>query len=239
MADDSGFNKIDIDNSVMRINAARESFDMLDIQNRRFMYNPQTNTLILGFQFARGNKIMSSHAEEHAKCVASEPFDSFLRGWIGKGSSYKHGVIHFAPPINAEHEKLFVDAYNTLQMFRENGADADTVIRGFGKVWEQPLSAILPGCSSRARQKESREYNYLATAEMSTEQNYNMLDGRINNVAAVRADLTDGQTYSEIKELAPETLPDERPSVTEKLETAKQAVKPPSPEKSAMRGPEL
>jgi hypothetical protein len=71
----------------------------------------------------------------------------------------------------------------------------------------------------------TEKYNYLAAAEMSTEQNYNMLDGRINNVAAPRADLTDGQTYDEIKELAPETLHGEKPSVTEKLEAAKQAVK--------------
>lgn len=71
----------------------------------------------------------------------------------------------------------------------------------------------------------TEKYNYLAAAEMSIEQNYNMLDGQINNVAAPRADLTDGQTYAEIKELAPETLPEERPSVTDKLEAAKRAVK--------------
>lgn len=71
----------------------------------------------------------------------------------------------------------------------------------------------------------TEKYNYLAAAEMSAEQNYNMIDGQINNVAVPRADLTDGQTYAEIKELAPETLPDERPSVTDRLEAAKRAVK--------------
>ncbi|GHU79349.1 hypothetical protein FACS1894191_1940 [Clostridia bacterium] len=71
----------------------------------------------------------------------------------------------------------------------------------------------------------TEKYSCLAAAEMSAEQNYNMLDGRVNNLPAARADLTDGQTYAEMKELAPETLPEERPSVTEKLEAAKRAVK--------------
>ena len=44
--------------------------------------------------------------------------------------------------------------------------------------------------------------------EKSTEQNYNMIDGVPNNRAAPGPDLTDGQTYEEIKELAPETLPE-------------------------------
>jgi len=71
----------------------------------------------------------------------------------------------------------------------------------------------------------TEKYFYLAAAEMSTEQNYNMIDGAINNLPPARADLTDGQTYEEIRELAPETLPGEKPSVTEKLEAAKRAVK--------------
>jgi len=43
--------------------------------------------------------------------------------------------------------------------------------------------------------------------EKSTEQNYNMIDGLVNNEAP-KLDLTDGQTHEEIKELAPETLPE-------------------------------
>ncbi|MCP1109709.1 DUF3849 domain-containing protein [Ohessyouella blattaphilus] len=54
--------------------------------------------------------------------------------------------------------------------------------------------------------------NPLAAAEMSTEQNYNQIDGLRNNIAAPKADLTDGQTLEEIKELAPEMLPvEEKP----------------------------
>lgn len=62
--------------------------------------------------------------------------------------------------------------------------------------------------------------NYLRNAELYEEGqtgNYNMLDGRLNNEPPERPDLTDGQTYEEIKELAPETLPEEKPSVLDRL----------------------
>lgn len=55
--------------------------------------------------------------------------------------------------------------------------------------------------------------NPFAAAEMSTEQNYNQIDGLRNNIAVSKADLTDGQTLEEIKELAPEMLPvEEKPA---------------------------
>lgn len=59
--------------------------------------------------------------------------------------------------------------------------------------------------------------NYLKNVEQAAEANYNMVDGQINNAPPERADLTDGQTHAEIAELAPETLPESRPSVLEKL----------------------
>lgn len=61
-------------------------------------------------------------------------------------------------------------------------------------------------------------------------------DGRLNNEPPERPDLTDGQTYEEIRELAPETLPEEKPSLMERLKAerpeheAKQAA-PPVPER--------
>ena len=45
-----------------------------------------------------------------------------------------------------------------------------------------------------------------AAAEMDAEQNYNMIDGVPNNVPIPKSDLTDGQTYEELRELAPEML---------------------------------
>lgn len=82
--------------------------------------------------------------------------------------------------------------------------------------------------------------SYLRNAELYEEGqtgNYNMLDGRLNNEPPVRPDLTDEQTYEEIKELAPETLPEEKPSLMERLKAdrpeheAKQAI-PPVPERT-------
>jgi hypothetical protein len=71
-------------------------------------------------------------------------------------------------------------------------------------------------------------YRPLAAAEMSTEQNYNMIDGQVNNEKA-RLDLTDGQTHEEIRELAPETLPPEKPSVLDHIREAKKNPQPHKP----------
>ena len=127
----------------MRIDTRRETFDMQAIENRRFMYQPQTGTLILGYQF-HGKDLVSSHAEEHHASGAQEPFDSFIRGWIGTGRSYPDGVIHFAPNIDSRNTEQFDRAFSTLEMFRENNANGKTVIRGFGDKWERPFSEIIP-----------------------------------------------------------------------------------------------
>ena len=84
--------------------------------------------------------------------------------------------------------------------------------------------------------------NYLKNAELYEEGqtgNYNMLDGRLNNEPPERPDLTDGQTYEEIRELAPETLPEEtpeKPSLMERLkaerpEHGERQAGPPVPER--------
>ena len=82
--------------------------------------------------------------------------------------------------------------------------------------------------------------NPIAAVEMSTEQNYNMIDGLRNNIAYDKADLTDGQTHAEIQELAPETLPGEKPSVLEQIREARKNPAPSSPKAELDRGePEL
>lgn len=83
---------------------------------------------------------------------------------------------------------------------------------------------------------EYRIDNYLKNAEQSVEQNYNQIDGIINNEGPRPADLTDGQTYDEIKELAPETLdrqdkPAAKPSILAQLREAKEDVAKPGPAK--------
>ena len=137
-----------MENGVLLIDTRRACFDMQAIENRRFMYEPQTGTLILGYQF-RGKDLASSHAEEHTDSGATEPFDRFIRGWIGTGREYKDGVIHFAPNIDGQNPEQFDRAYSTLEMFRENKANGKTVVRGFGDRWEQPLSNLIPERSDR------------------------------------------------------------------------------------------
>lgn len=81
--------------------------------------------------------------------------------------------------------------------------------------------------------------NYLRNAELYEEGqtgNYNMLDGRLDNEPPERPDLTDGQTYEEIKELAPETLQPEKPSLMERLKADRpeheaREIAPPAPER--------
>jgi len=149
--------KAGITDSIMLIDTKKQCFDMQEIQNRRFMYNPRSGTMILGYQYKRQNKIISSHAEEHARCGTREPYDDFIRGWIGTGRQYKEGVIHFAPNIGKDSPaELFNRAYDTFTMFRENGAKDGTVIRAFGAVWEQPLSSIIPAPSVLRRLEQAK-----------------------------------------------------------------------------------
>lgn len=133
---------LEISNGLMLIDTNHTAFDMQAIQNRRFMFSPQTGELILGRQY-RGNALVKSHAEEHGESGAKAPFDSFLRGWIGTGKQYKDGVIHFTPAIDASNPEQFDRAFSTVEMFARNGANGKTVIRGFGDVWEQPLSKLI------------------------------------------------------------------------------------------------
>ena len=133
---------LEISNGLMLIDTNHAAFDMQAIQNRRFMFSPQTGELILGKQY-RGNTLFKSHAEEHGESGAKAPFDSFLRGWVGTGKDYKDGVIHFAPAIDAGNAEQFDRAFSTLEMFARNGANGKTVIRGFGGIWEQPLSDLI------------------------------------------------------------------------------------------------
>lgn len=134
--------KITLENRLLMIDTNTVSFDMQEIENRRFMYSPDSCELIIGEQY-KGNDLIVSHAEEHGKAGAKAPFDNFIRGWIGTGKGYKDGVIHFAPPINTHNIDRFNHGFSTLEMFSANGANSRTIIRGFGDRWEQPLSDLI------------------------------------------------------------------------------------------------
>ena len=135
--------KIPIITHIMRIDTRAQSIDMQQIDNRRFMYNPDTGILVFGHQYAVTSTVNSSHAVELADAGITKGYDAFARGWIGTGGDYPKGVIHFAPSVDERCTALFDRAFLTLAMFRENGALEGTVIRGFGKRWEQPMSDIF------------------------------------------------------------------------------------------------
>ncbi len=146
--------KIPVVRGIMTVDTSAQAIDMQEIQNRRFMFNPKTETLVLGQQYGRTSGLPGSHADELAKAGITQDYDDFVRGWVGTGRSYPHGVIHFAPHVDVRYTGLFDRAFDTLEMFRQNGARDMTLVRGFGAVWEQSLSAILsPG--REAEQKPS------------------------------------------------------------------------------------
>ena len=133
--------KRDIGKSLMVINIKQEIIDILQITNRRFMYNPQTGTLILGDEMY-GKSICSSHAQEFHASQAEGRFDDYLRGWIGVSKRYPRGVVHFAPAVSKEQ---FDRGFDSLQMFSKlDGVNGDTIIRGFCGLPEQKLRDLLP-----------------------------------------------------------------------------------------------
>ena len=151
--------KAELTAALMLLDTRSMSFDMREIDNRRFMFSPQAGELILGRQY-RGGQLYKSHAEEHFDSGAKAPFDSFIRGWIGTGRDYPDGVIHFAPNIGTDNITAFDNAFSTLQMFSENGAAGDTVVRGFGRKWEQPLKDIITPTKERSKTVSEQEKNY-------------------------------------------------------------------------------
>jgi len=118
-------------------------FPFCGIENRRFMYCARTRELILGRATTSG-----SHAEEHWDSRARAKFDEFVRGWVGFGGCYRHGVVHFAPPF-AETEVVdpgVADALlSTLSVFAANGGSARTILRGAGTAaWEASFGEAYP-----------------------------------------------------------------------------------------------
>ena len=118
---------------------ATETFDIHTFSNRRFMYNPDTETFVFGVdKDSRG-----SHATEFHDSGCTEDFDDFVRGWIGTGKDYPDGIIHFAPCIPRECAWLYNKAYSVIDALKHHGLNGNTVIRGFGAVWERKAKEIM------------------------------------------------------------------------------------------------
>lgn len=133
--------KRQLEKILMVVDVKWEIINILQITNRRFMYNPQTGTLILGNEMY-GKSICSSHAQEFYASKAEGHFDDYLRGWIGVSKSYPHGIIHFAPAVSIEQ---FDRGFDTLLMFTKlEGINDDTLVRGFCSSLEVRLKDLLP-----------------------------------------------------------------------------------------------
>ena len=167
--------KTSITKELMRINTRRQIIDIQQIDNRRFMYNPKTGILVLGYQYAATSTMVSSHANELADAGITKGYDDFVRGWIGTGGDYPKGVIHFAPCVDKRNITLFDRAFDTLKMFQESGALAGTMIRGFGERWEQPLSDIFtdmrePGQKPSVRRQLKKQPEAKASRQKTNHQ---------------------------------------------------------------------
>ena len=71
--------KAELTAALMLLDTRSMSFDMQEIDNRRFMFSPQTGELILGRQY-RGGQLYKSHAEEHFDSGGESPFRQLYPG---------------------------------------------------------------------------------------------------------------------------------------------------------------
>ena len=69
---------IAITKEIMRIDTRTQAIDMQQIDNRRFLYNPDTGVLVLGRQYAAASLTDSSHAVELADAGITKDFDDFV-----------------------------------------------------------------------------------------------------------------------------------------------------------------
>ena len=105
---------LEIKDSLMLIDTATKAFDIQEIDNRRFMYEPKTGVLIFGEQYWKVKGLPGSHAEDLAKAGITAGYDDHVRGWVGTGKEYPKGVVHFAPNVDERNITLLDLAFDTL-----------------------------------------------------------------------------------------------------------------------------
>ncbi len=121
-------------------------FNFMSLGNRRFMFNPKTGYFILGDESTTGgNGAFSSHAEEYFSVTGgNRGYDEYVRGWVGgKARGFKNGVIHFSPPINGKDYESTMHGVECIRAFVKNGANSNTMVRGFGTKWETTVAEAL------------------------------------------------------------------------------------------------
>ena len=121
----------------MRIDTRTQAIDMQQIDNRRFLYNPDTGVLVLGRQYAAASLTDSSHAVELADAGITKDFDDFVRGWIGTGGNYPYGVHATLPPTWMNGVRICLTGHTYL---RNVPGERRTGGHGTPGIWE-PLGA--------------------------------------------------------------------------------------------------
>lgn len=96
--------KREIGKALMVINIKQEIIDILQITNRRFMYNPKIGSLILGDE-VYGKNICSSHSQEFYVSKADGHFDDYCVG----GLEYQKGIhvgLFILPLLSARNSSI-------------------------------------------------------------------------------------------------------------------------------------
>lgn len=193
---------IDVTNGIMRIDTNTETFDMQKIQNRRFLYNPQTGTLILGIQ-TQCNDFFYKKVTEYRRIGIRSNFNEFVSGWVGNG---KMGVIDFTPSVPTAAKSIFNKALDTLIMFYRNNANMKTEIRGFGNTEPQPLENIITerevelmakAQATKAPEKSESSRASVQAIELSGETPYERLSEILKKLEDGVKDIFNGDKYAE------------------------------------------
>ena len=194
--------RIDITNGIMRIDTNTETFDIQKIQNRRFMYNPQTGTLILGIQ-TQCNDFFYKKVTEYRRIGIRSNFNEFVSGWVGSG---KTGVIDFTPSVPTAAKSIFNKALDTLIMFYRNNANMKTERRGFGNTKPQPLENIITerevelmakAQATKAPEKSEPSRASVQAIELSGETPYEKLSEILKKLEDGVKDIFNGDKYAE------------------------------------------
>jgi hypothetical protein len=159
---------VEISDRLQVIDLKKNRTDLSRVDNRRFMLNPKTGTLILGDEkYGHGADLVAgSHSEEFFDSGVKENFDDFIRGWIGYTARgrYKNGIIHFAPSISAEN---FDNGFDAIQFLRaQDGVNERTVVRGFGTVGEETIKELFDPNIRYFRTQEGEVYGFTADGKI-------------------------------------------------------------------------
>jgi len=123
-----------------------DPYNIKEIDNKRFIYNPITKELVLGS--SKNNGIDGDFEEDYESVRARGSFKDTITGWVGTSKHYTDGIIHFAPPILKETMIEYPEekdkVYKTIEHFKKHGATNNTIVRNCVKMGEQPLSKVLP-----------------------------------------------------------------------------------------------